>query len=432
MALNRIDLGTQCTIRETGEKGIIKKIYFYPTKYEIEFSNGKIKHCATQDLDIDGLERPVIKKIVSDIPNNGIGNQWTNWVPFEGESCIRHHFATSKEIMWRMLTSLQIYNVWFYGIQRALPVSDALRYVHRFSFTNFNLKPGSYFKIRPSTIAPYFKCRIMTFDLEKEFGFTFKTSPFYSEYIRFSIEETEQGVWVTCKRNSKGLFSILSQYNWSAKSQILQNLDTIIPKVEFGIEDQPTDVNKTVNEFDGFSTKQNYIDFAINMGMEGNMDYINSIHQKPIRGMAKAGVVKAKRTGVIPPKPEKSIEQSGASSSSSGLAAFSHSEMVAYLVNKGLDGDMDTVNAHQNKVIRGKAKAMILKIERGAIDRPSIPAIPDPTSLLNDESETEEQLMKRLISAGLEGNMDAINALENKVLRGKIKAAILKAKRAKN
>jgi hypothetical protein len=83
-------------------------------------------------------------------------------------------------------------------------------------------------------------------------------------------------------------------------------------------------------------------------------------------------------------------------------------------------------------VIRGKTKAMILKIERGAIERPPIPAIPDPASISNDESETEEQLMERLISAGLDGNMDAINALENKVLRGKIKAAIVKAKRAKN
>ena len=88
MALNRIDLGTQCTIRETGKKGIIKKIYFYPTKYEIELSDGKIKHCSTQDLDIDGLERAVVKKIVSEIPDNGIGEQWTNWKPFEGESYI--------------------------------------------------------------------------------------------------------------------------------------------------------------------------------------------------------------------------------------------------------------------------------------------------------------------------------------------------------
>ena len=40
--------------------------------------------------------------------------------------------------------------------------------------------------------------------------------------------------------------------------------------------------------------------------------------------------------------------------------------------------------------------------------------------------------MARLISSGLEGNMDEINSLENRVLRGKIKAAIMKEKRKNN
>ena len=432
MALNRIDPGTRCTIRETGEKGILKKIYFYPTKYEIEFPDGKIKHYSTQDLDIDGLERPAVKKIVSDIPGNGIGERWTNWEPFKGESCVKHYFSTSKEIIWDMLTSLEMYNVWFYGIQRALPVSAEFRYVHRFSFTYFNLEPGAYFKIRPRTIAPYFKCRIMTLEKEKEFGFRFKTSPFYSEYVQFSIEETEFGVWVTCRRSSKGLFSFLSQYNWPAKSRILQQLDTIVPKVEFGENDESATDIGTDSKFDGFATKQDYIDFAINIGMEGNMDYINSISEKSIRGMAKAGVVKAKRTGVTPPKPEKPAGGSAPPASSGGLAALSQEEMVAYLVNKGLDGDMDTVNGYQDKITRGKAKAMIVKIRRGTVERPPMPEIPDATSPPPNEGETEEQLMKRLIAVGLEGNLDEINVLENRVLRGKIKAAIVKAKRAQN
>lgn len=38
--------------------------------------------------------------------------------------------------------------------------------------------------------------------------------------------------------------------------------------------------------------------------------------------------------------------------------------------------------------------------------------------------------MARLVEAGIKGNMDEINALENRVLRGKIKAAIVRAKRA--
>ena len=59
---------------------------------------------------------------------------------------------------------------------------------------------------------------------------------------------------------------------------------------------------------------------------------------------------------------------------------------------------------------------------------PSIDSQPQAQS--NVESETDEQKIERLIAKGLEGDMDEINTLDNKVMRGKIKAAIVKAKRA--
>ncbi|MBT7944714.1 MAG: hypothetical protein HN716_01175, partial [Candidatus Marinimicrobia bacterium] len=104
--------------------------------------------------------------------------------------------------------------------------------------------------------------------------------------------------------------------------------------------------------------------------------------------------------------------------------------LVAFLVNKGLDGDMDTVNAHTDKVTRGKAKSMIVKIKRGTIDRPTMPEIPEDSSPGEDVNETEDQMIERLIAKGLDGDMDEINGLENRVMRGKIKSAIVKAKRA--
>ena len=332
--------------------------------------------------------------------------------------------------MWQMITSLNMYNVWFYGIQRALPVLDIDRYVHKYSFTHLNLEPGSFFKIRPRTIAPYFKCRIITVEKEKEFGFTFRTSPLVSEYVQFTIEETELGVWVTCRRTSKGLFSFLTQFNWPAKSRILQKLDIIVPKVDFTKKDEQTGAGAdSANQFGGFASRQDYIDYAINMGMENNMDFVNAIPEKPIRGMAKAGIAKAKRNGITPPKPDK---PSGAvtSATGGGIDALSSKELVALLVNKGLDGDMDTVNAHSDKVTRGKAKAMIVKIKRGTFERPPMPQIPETSNGNTDAGETEDQLIERLIAKGLEGDMDEINALDNRPLRGKIKSAIVKAKRA--
>ena len=73
---------------------------------------------------------------------------------------------------------------------------------------------------------------------------------------------------------------------------------------------------------------------------------------------------------------------------------------------------------------------MIVKVKRGTLERPALPEIPDASAGSTSDEETEEQMIERLIAEGLEGNMDEINALDNRVLRGKIKSAIVKAKRA--
>jgi len=119
-----------------------------------------------------------------------------------------------------------------------------------------------------------------------------------------------------------------------------------------------------------------------------------------------------------------------------GLNSLPKDQLIAYLVNKGLDGDMDIINNQSDKIIRGKVKAMIVKINRGSVERPAMPEIPSNESISsakNDSKnkETDEETINRLIMQGIDGNMDEINALENKVLRGKIKAGIMKAKRAK-
>ena len=41
MILNRIEPGTPCTVRKSGETGKVNRIFFYPTKFEIEFPDGK-------------------------------------------------------------------------------------------------------------------------------------------------------------------------------------------------------------------------------------------------------------------------------------------------------------------------------------------------------------------------------------------------------
>ena len=90
------------------------------------------------------------------------------------------------------------------------------------------------------------------------------------------------------------------------KSKILQKLDKVVPKISNkDSEDSESSTKQTDLQFGGFASKQDYINYAINMGMKGDMDYVNAIPEKTIRGMAKAGMVKSKRTGELPPLPEK-------------------------------------------------------------------------------------------------------------------------------
>jgi hypothetical protein len=191
------------------------------------------------------------------------------------------------------------------------------------------------------------------------------------------------------------------------------------------------------------------------------MDLINAIPDKPTRGMAKAMLVQSKRKGSVMPEhlvkalseePSKAstINKKAPPQKTGGglLPEFKNTDdLVAYVVNKALDGDDEPINAVADKPTRGKAKAMMVKIKRGSVDRPAMPELSTdesspakvdappakekPTEGSSNNKETDEALIERLITAGVEGNMDEINALENRVLRGKIKAGIVKAKRAK-
>ena len=433
MALNRIEPGTKCTVKSTGEVGVLKKIYFYPTKYELEFSNNQFGHYSITDLEIDGIEQSKVKRITPKVPEKGIGERWSFWSPFKGESQVEHHFSTSKEIMWTMLTSIEMYNVWLHGVQRALPILDTERYVHRYSFDKFKLKPGEIFKIRPKTLAPYFSCRVMTIEKNKAFGFTFQTTPLYKEYVHFTMEESDTGVWVRLNRKSSGFFSFLSEFNWEEKSKSLLNLEKITPSINK--TDDKESLSKGSNDVEGGGiaslSKEDIVFYLVNKGLDGDMETVNNHNDKVARGKAKAMMVKIKRgKAEKPPMPDIS---STPAATGGGIESLSKDELIAYLVNKGIDGDMETVNNHDDKVIRAKAKAMMVKIKRGKAEKPPMPDISSATNEVSKvtETESEELMIKRLIAQGIDGNMDEINSLDNRVIRGKVKAAIVKEKRSK-
>ena len=76
-----------------------------------------------------------------------------------------------------------------------------------------------------------------------------------------------------------------------------------------------------------------------------------------------------------PSMPEMSKKDSSNLEKENVSVPLSKDDTISLLVNQGLDGDMDAVNACEDKIIRAKAKAMIMKVKKGTIERPPIPKV---------------------------------------------------------
>ena len=169
----------------------------------------------------------------------------------------------------------------------------------------------------------------------------------------------------------------------------------------------------------------------MNKSLDGDNDPLNALSDKVTRGKAKAFLVKIKRgSAERPAMPD--LSQAAPASVQSN-AELSQEQTIALVVNNSLDGNNDPLNAIEDKVTRGKAKALLVKIKRGSAEVPPMPNIPrsKKTPANEKKTETEDEMIERLVAVGLGGDMEEINALESRVLRGKIKAAIVKAKRKK-
>jgi len=379
--------------------------------------------------------------------------------PFSAETIVKHNYSSKPEIVWGEITNLSDYNFWFPGVLRILPVVNSDRYVHKYSFDKFELAPGALIRLRPNTLSPLYQGRITSVVQNKKLSFEARFNPVHKEQIVFDLEPIPEGTSVTCRRTSTGLFSWMSIWGFSNnKSKILDNLGYLIPEDKQDSSDQSESAADTGPQY----SREAIIARAVQAGLDGNMDLVNSIPDKPTRGMAKAMLVQTKRKGnVMPDHLVKALSEEpaeGASvskdtgtknnieSQTGSLPEFPNKDdLVSYVVNKAIDGDDEPINSISDKPTRGKAKALLVKIKRGSMERPAMPQATEDQSLKtenpakpdsnienpdNGEQEADSDLIERLVAAGLEGNMDEINALDNRVLRGKIKAAIVKAKRA--
>ena len=238
-------------------------------------------------------------------------------------------------------------------------------------------------------------------------------------------------MFVICNRYSKGPFSFLALLNWNkSKSKILQKLAEITPTIELKEDDIADGDAKSAAEPQ--LDRDQIIALVVNKSLDGDNDPLNSLDDKVTRGKAKALLVKIKRgTAERPPMPDMSAAAAPAAATTAP-AQLTQEETIALVVNKSLDGDNDPLNAIEDKVTRGKAKALLVKIKRGAVERPAMPEMasaPPSNPSAGSTELTSDQIFAIAVNKAVEGDMEAVNAIDDKVTRGKAKALLVKIKR---
>ena len=127
--------------------------------------------------------------------------------PFSSRTIVKHNFMTSPETVWKAITNLSEYNFWFPGILRLLPaISNSQRYVQQYSFDSFHFAPGSEILVRPLSILPALKGRILSIENNKSLKMEMQMSPFHKEMVFFDLQKSPEGTSVTCERLSDGPF----------------------------------------------------------------------------------------------------------------------------------------------------------------------------------------------------------------------------------
>ena len=372
--------------------------------------------------------------------------------PFESGTFVRHNYAASVDSVWRAISNLSDYNYWFPGVGRILPVIDSDRYVHRFSFDQFIFAPGSLLRIKPKGPFPSGKAMIASVVPNKKLEMVMQYNPLHKEYVSFDLNTHSEGTTLSCTRKSYGPFSFMSVWGFdSNKSKILDNLGYLIPEEEFKSDSKTTKeaTNSDSSTDNIFADRNQMAAYLVNKTLDGDSNIIKATNDVYARGKAKALLMKInKGTAERPAMPEAGdtapvSPTNSATTDNKPQAAPTQSpeDIIATVVNQALDGDDAPLKALEDKVLRAKSKSLIMKINKGTAERPAMPeageAIEQESSHSNEQIEkddgsdnTQDDLFIKLVEEGVKGNMDEINGLEDKVLRGKIKAAIVKAKRS--
>ena len=193
-------------------------------------------------------------------------------------------------------------------------------------------------------------------------------------------------------------------FAWTGKD-ILTNLQKVLPNIKIKIDNQEQEILLLpINEY-------------IKKGSDGDLNLINSIPDRMIRAQVKGA-----------------------------LLSISTSKYV----EKAINGDKNIIDGISDIKLKTKVKAAYLKAKRNGIIIPKFneeatndektpakeslenqvttPSTKSDTAIaVNDKEMTLEEYVEKILA----GDEELVNNIESRVLRSKVKAAVIKAKRSK-
>tara|TARA_Y100000590_G_scaffold465099_1_gene636361 strand:+ start:24867 stop:26297 length:1431 start_codon:yes stop_codon:yes gene_type:complete len=350
-------------------------------------------------------------------------------------------------VVWNMLTDMSNYKLWLPWIHRIhVNNNDVDRWVHKHSLLKYNMEVGSRFQIQPFFGAPYNGCRFISIDPEKVLMIEMCFFPLNREVVTFTLTPYKNCVEVTYTSTNSSLLNFItaSMFAWQGKD-VLKNLREALPEIELDEE-----VSEAVAAAPQFVIDDNFINALVAKAYAEGPDILNGISDKVVRGKAKSGLVKAKRSGTPPeatPETQAAVNQflsggiapSAVSAPAVPAVDVPENVLINQYVLKGLDGDMDIINAIDDRVFRSKVKSSLTKAKRTG-ERPEIPpdtpplggeSVPvEPAAATTPPQATDEDtLINTYVANAMKGDEEAIAAIEDRILRAKVKSMLFKAKK---
>ncbi|MFL3051348.1 MAG: hypothetical protein ACJZ02_06645 [Candidatus Neomarinimicrobiota bacterium] len=354
-----------------------------------------------------------------------------------------------SEVIWNKLLDMSSYRLWYPWVRRLKVTNDHVdRWVHKHSLLKYEMEVGSTFRIQPFFGAPFNRCRFITIDPQKKLVMEMRFFPLNKEIVTFNLMHYKNCVELSYSSTSNSLFNFMTalMFSWQGK-KILRNFNEILPDIDYSKE-----VSEESSATAQFTFDENFINALISKAYNEGVDILNVISEKIVRAKAKSGLVKAKRAGSPPHASPESLDLVNQFLSGGTAPAINVTPkttptpdvpediLINQYILKGLDGDMDIINAIEDRVFRSKVKSGLTKAKRtGDIPEipPNIPALgteplgttPTTISPSPSDADDEETIINTYVIKAMNGDEEAVASIDNRILRAKVKSAIVKAKR---